>query len=180
MFQEIVTERLILRDLQAADAEAMLQYRSDPEVARYQSWGPVSAEQLRSFLEELARKSPDTPGAWYQIAISLARTGELIGDCGIHVLDDRRLAEIGITLSPRFQSQGYAGETLRAVIKYLFEELRKHRVFASVDPRNVRSLRLMRRLGFRQEAHMIESLWFKGQWVDDVIFAMLEREWNAP
>ena len=50
--------------------------------------------------------------------------------------------------------------------------------FASVDPRNARSIALMERLGFRREAHFVESLWFKEAWADDVIFAMLEREWQ--
>jgi RimJ/RimL family protein N-acetyltransferase len=179
VFQDIVTDRLILRDLRAADAEFMLIYRSDPEVFRYQSWEPASVDQLRSYFEELAGMDPDTPGAWYQLGIALRSSGELIGDCGIHILDDPRLAEIGITVAPRFQSRGYATEALRAIVGYLFAKLRKHRVSASIDPRNTDSIRLMQRLGFRQEAHMIGSLWFKGQWADDVVFAMLAREWTG-
>jgi RimJ/RimL family protein N-acetyltransferase len=178
MFHAIVTERLILRDLQPADAETLMRYRADPEVSRYQSWAPASADQFRSYLEELAGRGPDTPSAWYQIGVALRSTGELIGDCGIHIFEDRRLAEIGITLAPQFQYRGCATEALRGIVNYLFGELRKHRISASVDPRNIRSIRLMQRLGFRQEAHMIESLWFKGQWVDDVVFAMLAREWK--
>ncbi len=179
MFRDILTERLILRDLQPADAETMLRYRSDPEVSRFQSWKPASADQLRSHFEVLARKAVATPGAWYQVGIAFRSTGELIGACGIHILDDHGLAEIGITLAPEFQFRGYATEGLRAIVNYLFRELKTHRIYASIDPRNTRSIQLMRRLGFRQEAHMIESLWFKGEWVDDVIFALLAREWEA-
>lgn len=177
MFQDIVTDRLILRDLGPADAEFVLLYRSDPEVSRYQSWEPASVDQLRSYFEELAGMDPDTPGAWYQLGIVLRSGGELIGDCGIHILDDPRQAEIGITVARRFQCRGYATEALRAIVGYLFGKLRKHRISASIDPRNTGSIRLMQRLGFRQEAHMIGSLWFKGQWVDDIVFAMLAREW---
>jgi RimJ/RimL family protein N-acetyltransferase len=179
MFQDIVTDRLILRDLEPADAEIVFRYRSDPQVSRYQSWEPASAEMLRLYIEELAGKDPDTPGAWYQLGIATRSGGESIGDCGIHILDDPRLAEIGIAVAPRFQCRGYATEALRAVVGYLFGKLRKHRISASVDARNIGSIRLMQRLGFRQEAHMIESLWFKGQWVDDVIFAMLAKEWTG-
>ena len=67
VFQDIVTDRLILRDLGPADAEFMLLYRSDPGVSRYQSWEPASVDQLRSYFEELAGMDPDTPGAWYQL-----------------------------------------------------------------------------------------------------------------
>jgi RimJ/RimL family protein N-acetyltransferase len=67
VFQDIVTDRLILRVLGPADAEFMLLYRSDPGVSRYQSWEPASVDQLRSYFEELAGMDPDTPGAWYQL-----------------------------------------------------------------------------------------------------------------
>lgn len=179
MFQEIATGRLTLRDLQSGDAEAMLRYRSDPDVSRYQSWEPQSVERLRSYFEELSGRDPDTPGAWYQVALALRAGGELIGDVGIHILDDPRLAEIGITVAPRFQRRGYAAEAARAIVDYLFATLGKHRISASVDPRNVASMRLMQRLAFRQEAHMAQSLWLKGEWVDDVVFAMLASEWKA-
>ena len=59
MFQDIVTDRLILRDLGPADAEVMMLYRSEPEVSRYQSWEPASVDQLRSYFEELAGMDPD-------------------------------------------------------------------------------------------------------------------------
>lgn len=57
--------------------------------------------------------------------------------------------------------------------------LGKHRVIASTDPRDERSVALLRRVGFRLEAHHHESLWFKGAWADDLIFAMLRRDWAA-
>lgn len=64
------------------------------------------------------------------------------------------------------------------MIGYLLGPVQKHRVFASVDPRNTRSLALLERVGMRQEAHFRESLWFKGEWVDDVVFAILAAEWR--
>lgn len=184
MFADILTDRLLLRDLRSANAETMSQYRSDPENSQYQGWGPAAtaekpatAEQLRSYFLELASRDLDTPGRWYQIAIALRSTDRLIGDCGIHILTDSRIAEIGITLSPQFHYCGYPTEALSAILKYLFATLGKHRIFASVDPCNIRSVRLLQRIGFRKEAHMVQSLWFKGEWVDDVIFAMLAAEW---
>jgi len=87
--------------------------------------------------------------------------------------------EIGITLARGFQGRGFATEALRAVLGYLFSTLGKHRVFGSVDPRNAPSLALLERVGMRREAHFVESLWFKGAWADDVIYAMLRREYLA-
>jgi RimJ/RimL family protein N-acetyltransferase len=179
-FTKIVTERLALRPLAASDAQKIFEYRSRPEVSRYQSWGIESRDEIQSQIESLALTEPGLPGAWYQIGIVLQFSSELIGDCGFHVLEtEPRQVEFGISLAPKYQCHGYAAEALRALLNYLFVDLSKHRVFVSVDPRNLRSIKLMQRVGMRNEAHFIRSLWFKGDWVDDMIFAMLASDWRA-
>jgi RimJ/RimL family protein N-acetyltransferase len=90
----------------------------------------------------------------------------------------RSQAEVGISLAPLHQCKGFAAEALLSVFEFLFTELGKHRVFASIDPGNTASLALFSRVGMRKEAHFVESLWSKGEWVDDVIFALLDREWR--
>ena len=180
MFVELLTPRLALRRLAPSDAEAMFEYRSRPDVARFQTWEPQSLEQVHSFVEGLLNVEPDTPGAWFQLAITLQESGLLIGDCGLHFLaEETRQAEVGITLAPTYQGKGYATEALEAVLDYLLVTLGKHRVCATVDPRNQPSVTLLKRVGMRQEAHLRESLWFKGAWADDLIFAVLEREWMS-
>jgi RimJ/RimL family protein N-acetyltransferase len=178
VFQEILTDRLILRCLHLADADAMFAYRGDPNVYLYQSWEPQSLQEVQLFIASTQNVEFNTPG-WYQIAIALRENSTLIGDLGIHILEaDPRIAEIGITITPSMQGNGYATEAIKAILKLLFVELQKHRVFASVDPQNLPSMALMERIGFRNEGHFIQSLWFKNNWVDDVVFAMLAREWN--
>ena len=178
MFQQILTERLRLRCLRATDAERMFAYRSHPLVLRYQSWAPTSLEEVRLFIDRMSVRESSAPG-WCQVGIAEQGDDNLIGDCGIHVLEtDSRVAEIGITIAPDFQRNGYATEALKAILNLLFVKLNKHRVFASVDPRNLRSMALMRRLGLRQEGHFVRSLWFKDTWVDDAVFAMLADEWR--
>lgn len=179
MFQDILTERLHLRCLRPDDAKAMFAYRSSAAVAEYQSWVPESVGEVVSFIDEVSTRKFNTPG-WYQIGISLRDHSELVGDCGIHVLEsDPRIAEIGITIAPDFQCNGYASEALNAVFNILFVQLGKHRVVASVDPRNLASMRLMERIGLRKEAHFLQSIWFKNSWADDVVFALLGSEWAS-
>ncbi len=172
--------RIVLRALRPHDAPAMYAYRADPEVARYQSWEPPSLESVRAFIAAQDGAEPYAPGTWYQLAIAEAAGGELIGDCGVHVpAGEPRSAEFGITLARAAQRRGLATEALVALLAILFGELGKHRVFCSIDPRNARSVALVRRGGFRQEAHHRASLWFKGAWADDLVFAMLRSEWDA-
>lgn len=179
MFKPLSTERLVLRTLLPADAEAMFAYRSDPEVSRFQNWAPAEVEEIRTFIQELAAMEPGTPGSWYQIGIARKDSEALIGDIGIHVsAADSRQAEFGITLAPALQGKGLASEALHALFHYLFSELRLHRVTGSVDPRNTASMALLARAGMRQEGLHRESFWAKGEWTDDAVFALLAREWQ--
>lgn len=180
MMRHAVTDRLVLRELRPDDAATIFGYRSDPDVARYQSWVPASAEVVRGFIADLTGAEPFAPGAWHQLGVELRASGELVGDVAVHVIEhDPTQSEFGISVAPAFQRRGYAREALRALLGLLFDTLGKHRVFASVDPRNAPSMALMRATGLRQEAHFVENLWFKGEWADDAIFAMLAREWLA-
>lgn len=176
----MMTGRLLLRPLRDRDAELVYRYRSIDEISCYQAWIPADRAEVREFIDKMSRIEPDTPGTWYQLAICLRESGELIGDCGLHfpAASDFE-AEIGITLAPEHQGRGYAAEALGLLFEYLFESLQKHRVFCSVDPRNHASLRLMERAGMRKEAHFRKSLRIRGSWVDDVVYALLEEEWRA-
>lgn len=180
MRQPLVTPRLILRRLEPADAGVIHAYRADPEVARYQSWEPASVEEVQSYIDRLQGLALLTPGAWFQLGIVRRDTGALIGDCGMHPrADEPRQVELGITLAPAAQRQGFAAEAMGALLDYLFTRTETHRVCCSVDPRNQSCLRLLEKLGLRREGHLVESLCIKGEWVDDVVFGVLRQEWKS-
>ena len=90
-----------MRPFRDSDLPSFLGYRSDPEVARYQSWDvPYGVDQAAAVIAEMKAKTPGVPGEWYQIAIELKPTGEHIGDCAFHIpREDPGQAEIGFTLS---------------------------------------------------------------------------------
>ena len=103
----------------------------------------------------------------------------LIGDMGIIFTGHERMqVEVGCTLNKAFQGKGYATEALTAMVNHFFMTLKKHRIVASIDPRNTASIRLIERLGFRKEAHFKESYFLRGEWVDDIIYAMLDKDWS--
>lgn len=180
MFVPITTERLSIRDLEANDGPRIFSYHRHPDVARFQSWGKESVDVVQSYIRGLASTEPGAPGKWYQVGLYLREGDKLIGDCGFRTFaDNPEQAEIGITVAPEFQGKGYAAEALRALLNFLFTDLKMHRVMGSVDPRNHSSMKLLDRAGMRQEAHFVKSLWHAGEWVDDVIFALLDEEWTA-
>ena len=170
--------RLVLRRMRRADIEPFMEYRNDPRIARFQGWEAITKRAAVAFLEQQQSQEPLLPGQWLQIAITLKPTQALIGDCALKIhAEDRRQATIGFTLAHRFQGSGFASEAVSVLLSYVFDELRLHRVVADTDPRNIRSWRLLERLGFRREGHLKKSLWFKGRWADEYVYAILAREW---
>jgi RimJ/RimL family protein N-acetyltransferase len=180
-FTELVSDRIALRRFVPADLTVFVRYRSDPEVARYQTWdAPYPRSSGERFISEQAEQHPDTAAEWFQYAMVLRSTNELIGDCASGTdANDPRIAEIGFTVRPEFQGHGYATEGAGALIGYLFGERGKHRLTARCDARNDASVRVLERLGMRREGHLRESTWVKGEWTDDLLYAMLDYEWAA-
>jgi RimJ/RimL family protein N-acetyltransferase len=165
--------------LERGDAVAISRYRSLPEVARYQSWESFDPDDAARLIDGQLEMEPGVPGTWMQLAIVEKATGIVIGDCGLHCRkDDPRQMELGVTLAPGHQGRGYATEALSCVIDFVFGTLGKHRISATTDAENNSAAALFRRLGFRQEAHFVEHLWFKGHWGSEFVFGLLRREWE--
>lgn len=172
----LTTERLVLRRFRPSDAENLAAYRSDPVVARYQSWqSPYTVQQARYAIETMAAADPDEPG-WFQYAVELTAGQVHIGDVGVNLHDNRMQADIGYTLAPRWQGRGYATEAVGAVLGHLFRVKGLHRVSAECDARNVASYRLLERVGFRREGLLRQHSWFKGEWTDDLLYGLLAAD----
>ena len=175
---ELISERLIMRPMLLDDAGAIFKYRSDSNTNKYQGWIPTSIDEVRTFIKDNISPVIDIAETWFQMVIIKKSSHELIGDIGIHFLDQENYQlEIGCTLNKSEHGNGYAIEALKEIISYMFTKLNKHRIITSIDPDNTKSVALVERLGFRKEAHFIKSLWWKGEWVDDLVYAMLKEEW---
>ena len=175
---EINTERLLLRSLRENDVEAIYNYRSDSIANQYQGWIPKTINDVNDFIKNRVSPVIDIVDTWYQFVIIKKDQNNLIGDIGVHFLDaDKKQVELGCTLDKDYQGKGYATEALREIINYLFQDLEKRRIVTSIDPRNIKSIGLVERLCFKKEAHFRESLLINGEWVDDLVYAILKDEW---
>jgi RimJ/RimL family protein N-acetyltransferase len=145
-FSVLKTPRLVLRRFTAADLDAFVAYRADPEVARYQGWeAGFSRAEGEQFIEWVTSVHPDTPGEWFQFAIERREAGGLIGDCAARF--DPAGVEIGFTLVPAYQRMGYATEAVGALLGYVAS--RGHTMaVAWCDIDNQPSQRVLTRLGF--------------------------------
>jgi len=180
VFTTLETPRLRLRHFTDAGLALFMAYRNDPEVARYQGWEGISEPEARAFLQEQKEIQPGVPGHWFQIAVELKETGMLVGDCALKIEEhDERQAEIGYTLSRGYQGRGIASEAVSRVLEYAFVTLGMHRVIAMTACENVASVALLERLGLRREGHFRQSVWLKGKWEDEYLYAMLQEEWRT-
>ena len=173
---KIETNRLLLRPIEKQDAQAVFEYRSDAITNKYQGSFHNELKETEEFIEKCADVF-NQADSWFQMVIILKN--EIIGDMGIHFIDDEgKQVELGITLNKKFHNQGFANEAMTGIIDHLFNKLDKHRIIGSLDPANTSSIKLLKKLNFRQEAHFKESLFLNGIWVDDIVFALLKKEWK--
>lgn len=175
---KIITERLLLRPVKLDDAQAIFNYRSDAQVNQFQGWIPKTFDDVNDFITNKVASTLDVVDSWFQLVVINTELDKIIGDVGIHFFDsDKYQVEIGCTLDKQYHGKGYATEALAGTVDFLFNELNKRRIVTSIDPRNIKSIELMQRLGFRKEAHFIESILIDGVWVDDIVYAVLKDEW---
>jgi RimJ/RimL family protein N-acetyltransferase len=172
----IRTERLLLRDFQDIDLDALHAYASDPEVARFMEWGPNTPEDTQAFLDRAFLSQRQWPRLDLGLAIEHVADGKAIGSIGLH-LRDAATVEIGYCLNRGYWRQGLVFEASHALIDTAFRTLGLHRVFATCDVRNTGSFGVMEKLGMRREGMLRQDRQIKGVWRDTYLYAVLAEEW---
>jgi RimJ/RimL family protein N-acetyltransferase len=175
----IKTEHLILRPLEKADFDEVLDYYALPDVQRYLDWKARDKTEARSAFEAMRKQMRLTrPGDTLTLAVVRKADGKLMGHVSLKWTDaTAQQGEIRFAMGPAFRRNGHASEAVKAVITYAFEDRRMHRIFARTDARNEPSARLLKSLGLRLEAHYREHAFFQGEWDEELHFAILDREW---
>lgn len=175
---EIVTERLTLREYSIDDWRDVLAYQSDPVYLRYYPWLDRSEASVKDFIQQFITTKGEDPRLMYQLAITINGNHRVVGSAGIRLESPESTSgDIGIELSPEHWGKGLAAEAGRAILRFGFEDLSLHRVWARLIADNTRSVRLVERLGMLQEGRLRENEWFKGRWWDTLVYGMLDYEW---
>jgi len=181
-FPVIETKRLVLREIKLDDVQWYLEHFSRKEVVEGQGFpAPESLEaakkELETFIVGVFRER--TGFRW---GITLKGGQTLIGSLGFYrwVQPTGHMAEMGYDLQADHWGKGIMFEAMSAVIDFGFERMKLNRIEATVMPHNVRSMRLLERLGFIEEG-MFRQRGFneKGEPADDVMFSMLRSDWET-
>ena len=175
------TERLLLRPITDDDFADLYAFQSDPDVTRYVSYDARDPDGMRAALESKKRDvAVANDGDRLSLAVTVPPDPVVIGEMNLFLQDTaNRMAEIGYVFHPGYQGRGYALEAAREMLRVGFEDLGMHRMTARCDARNTASWKLMEKLGMRREAAFVRGEFFKGEWADLLVYAMLEEEWAA-
>ncbi|MFI5714132.1 GNAT family N-acetyltransferase [Kribbella sp. NPDC051620] len=177
----IETDRLTLRRYLETDYDDLLKLQSSPDVTRFLLYDPKTPEQVRQSLAgRLADVPLDADGQALTVAVILRETGQHVGEVTLFVHQaEQRTGELGFVFHPDFHGQGYAREASAELLRLGFEELGWHRIIGRLDYRNTGSAKLLERLGMRLEAHFVRNEFLKGEWTDELVYAVLADEWAA-
>ncbi|MBL7817742.1 MAG: GNAT family N-acetyltransferase [Saprospiraceae bacterium] len=176
IFPTMETERLMLRQITLSDASDMFEMRSDPSVMEYIP-RPLAktvedAAALIQTMQEMMEKKEGL--AW---GISFKNETKLIGTVGFYrpKKEDYRV-EVGYQLNRNYWQQGITYEAVVPILDFAFEKMNCHSIEAVIDPKNVASERLLLKCGFVKEAHFRESFFWQGEFLDTVIYGLLQKD----
>jgi ribosomal-protein-alanine N-acetyltransferase len=177
------TERLTLRLPTVADAEAFWPYVSDPELPYYMTWeAHRDIDETRAFLRYCEEtRAAGTTATW---AI-FEQGGALVGLAGLHDITRnvrawrKDVAELGYWIAPPLHGRGYMTEAARAVVDAAFTQLGLHKVIVGCLAENVRSKRVIEKLGFRFVGVQRDHAFRHDRWWNHLSYELTEPEWAA-
>lgn len=179
----MTTDRLILREYDAADEDAYYQLKSDPQTMYYlRDIQLHSREEAAHDLASVLADQQQPDRRFYFFHIELKDTHEQVGSIGYTVLDDTPVGKhvnAGYFTWPRFWGNGYVTEAFRRLLAYAFDEGRVYRVTTGCLAENVGSARVMQKCGLIREAEHIDWEWHDGQMKTRLEYRLLQNEWQA-
>jgi ribosomal-protein-alanine N-acetyltransferase len=147
-FPDLITDRLILRQIKLEDENEIFALRSDERVNKYLD-RPIAntIDDARQHINRLNEGMANEESiAW---AITLNNSDKLIGTiCFWKISKEHRKAEIGYELLPGYQGKGIMQEALPIIIEYGFKKIKFHSIEAELSPENLRSVKLLEKNGF--------------------------------
>lgn len=174
-----IEESLFLREFEPIDCQAVHEYASDQLVVQYMEWGPNTLEETQTYIQRAIASSRQQLRTDYEFAVILATNNQLIGSCSIYISNIvHKEGCIGYCFNRQFWGQGYATTAAHSVVKFGFEKLNLHLIFATCDPLNFGSQRVMEKIGMQFEVRLRENKWAKEKWRDSLVYAILKSEWQ--
>lgn len=171
--------RFYFREFAKSDWEAVHEYASQEIVSQYQPWGPNTIEESQAFVEEILKDAGKKPRLRFAFAVVFKEDDKMIGAGELAVKDiANRAGEIGYIINPAYWGKGIATEVAEALTEFGFNEKQLHRIYATCDPRNIGSQKVLGKIGMVKEGRIRDDLRMKDGWRDSLLYSLLEHEWR--
>ena len=174
-FQNLESDRLLLRQINNADVDEVFKLRSNPETMKYIPRPLLtSKEEALYHIKMIQDKIEANEGINW--AVTLKGSSKLIGIVGHYKIKwEHFRSEIGYMILPEYNGKGIVSEVVGLLIDYGFNQMNLHSVEAIIDPGNTASARVLEKNGFIKEAHFIENEFYDGQFIDSVVYSILNN-----
>jgi len=172
---------VLLRPVKRSDISYFLKWFNDPEIVQYVGlYLPMTEMYEEKFIEELGTTRARSDVILVIEAVEGDST-KPIGNCGLHQINPKDCnALFGIVIGEKdYWSKGYGLEAARLLIDYGFQQLNLHRISSYAFAFNERSIKLHKKLGFREEGRLRQATFKNGQYHDHVQFGILREEWRG-
>jgi [ribosomal protein S5]-alanine N-acetyltransferase len=168
---EIHTPRLLLREYQLEDWEAVHVYNSDAEALRFEAWGPNTVVQTKAFIQACLDHAAVKSRTRIEFAVCKQDTGQLIGGCGFRIGERKKgVVTLGYTFNPQFWGNGFATEAAQAMIGLAGNLPGIHTVFATCDRENYASQKVLEKCGLEAVGMLAELEMVKGRFRDMLLY----------
>lgn len=176
MKEELFTKRLVLRKMQPSDATALFKIWSDPAVAAFMNISAFTNESQAIEMINLFNELAETKQAIRYSVFDLT-SKEIIGSCGFNAIDAQNArAEIGYDIAKAYWGNGYAPESIQALLDEAFMNLGLNRIEAKVEPANINSMKVLQKLKFTFEGTLRQYEKVKGNFVDIHMYSLLKND----
>jgi len=175
----LVTARTLLRLLRPDDASAVFHYAHDPEVTQYTQWDAHrTIEDSRRFIEQTIAGYQRGENA--ELAIELKSDKKVIGTCGlINVSADHCRGELVFAMAKEHWGGGIMGEALKATLAFGYGPLQLNRIFAKVDPDNMKTILVLKRATWQFEGTLRQDVKVRGTFRDVKLYSLLKKEFAS-
>jgi len=169
----IKTKRLLIREFEFKDWQAVYKYTSDINVMKFIPEEVFTEEDAKEFVNKNIGDNAE------KFPVVIIDEDILIGHIVFYKYFGEHTYEIGWVFNPKYQNRGYASEAARAILEYGFKEMNLHRIIATCQPENIPSYRVMEKIGMRREGFFKKCIPKGNEWWDEYYYAILEEEWKA-
>lgn len=171
----IVGEKIYLRAIEMSDAKLLMEIINDPETDNLLGGGswPVSEKEQLAWIErQTGRKD---------VFRAIITTCEDDVPVGTIILTDISYkdgtAQLHIKLSPNgARRKGYGTDAIRTLVKYAFQELRLHCIYATILTYNVNSIRTFEKCGFIKEGLLRARSFKNGKYIDSFSYSIVTED----